>query len=81
MTIQKKLEFDGQEIWVTECVSPQELYDLIDRCESVRMCLCERCKHYTAGAVCMKHPSVCITEDFYNEKGRTDSISEREHAY
>ena len=64
MTIQRKLELAEQEIWVTECVSPQELYDLIDRCESVRMCLCERCKYYEVGVICMKHPAVCITEEF-----------------
>lgn len=62
MIIQKKLEFDGQEVWLIEDVSPEELYHLIDRCKDVRTCPCVRCGHYakTKSFYCMKHPSVCL---------------------
>ena len=71
MTIQRKLELVDQDIWITENVSPQELYDLINNCEDIRMCLCERCKYYKVGTICMKHPSVCITEDMWNPENYT----------
>lgn len=60
MVIQKKFETaDGTELWLNENVTPDQLYDLIDECASVRLCKCEGCIYY-GGIVCMKHPSVCL---------------------
>lgn len=64
--IQKKFGplISGDTVWITEKVSPYELYNMINNCESIRMCLCKKCKYYKEGKsfYCMKHSSVCITE-------------------
>ena len=66
MKIQRLEDFGSSDeqftMWVTEEVTPQELYELIDYGATIRLCRCDKCRYYTGSNYCMKHPSVCLNE-------------------
>lgn len=66
MKIQKKVNLcEGQYAWEIKDVSPDELYEMLDRCFELKQTKCGQCEHFLGHGFCCINDKECPNNRWY----------------